>query len=446
MGTHAATIDDLKIDSPPPRRGRRRRTPLLGIVLAVGVLGGAGWFLWGNLSPTPRTVEVYTVPTENAGGAGGFTAAGYLEVTPPGALVITAMVEGRVASIVVIEGQAVEAGQVLARLDDVLYRQDVDVKETNVALLRAKLVRQEAGFRPEEIAQAKADLERAKARVLQTRAHHQRSERMVASGVVSQSEYDTTLADFRAAEAEVAVRQAEYDLRKSGYRKEDIAISRAELRSAEAELERARWKVGACVIKAPSSGIVLERFAQPGDWLSPTVSPSALRERPTAVVSLTDPKAVHAWIDVNQRDIERVSVGQTALLATDAQPGRQISGRVSRILPKANLQKNTARVNVEIPDVPAGFRPEMSVKVTFVPAEDGSRYSPGVAVPSQAVVRDGPKTTVLVFAQGRVRVHEVEVSGEAGGRATLQSGVAPGDQVVLNPEGLSDGQPVELKK
>ncbi|MEO2090425.1 MAG: efflux RND transporter periplasmic adaptor subunit, partial [Gemmataceae bacterium] len=333
-----------------------------------------------------------------------------------------------------------------ARLDDVLLRQDVVVREASAALLRAKLVRQEAGFRAEEIAQAKADLERAKARLLQTRAQHERSKQLAASGALSQTEFDTTLADFRAAEAEVALRQAEHDLRKSGYRKEDIDIARAELRAAEAELERAKWKVGACTLKAPSSGIVLERFAQPGDWLSPTVSPSALRERPTAVVSVADPKAVHAWIDVNQRDIERVSVGQTALLATDAQPGRQVPGRVSRILPKANLQKNTARVNVEIPDVPAGFRPEMSVKVTFVPAEAESRYAPGVAIPSQAVVRDGPKTTVLVLAQGRVRVREVEVSGEAGGRVTLRSGVAAGDQVVLNPEGLSDGQAVELKK
>jgi len=142
-----------------------------------------------------------------------------------------------------------------------------------------------------------------------------------------------------------------------------LGVARAELAGTEAELQRARWKVDQCIITAPVDGVILEVFAQPGEW----VSLIGGRERPAALLTLFDPKKVQAWVDVNQRDSGRVSVGQTAALTTDAQPGRPIEGRVVRILPQANLQKNTVQVKIEIPDPPADLRPQTSVKVTFLP-------------------------------------------------------------------------------
>lgn len=446
MNDRMASIDDLKIDSPAPRKAkRRRRWPLVGAVIALALVAGGAWFFRGHFGLKPTPVEVYTVPADHSGNGAGFAAGGYLEVIPPGPVIVSALVEGRVQSLEVIEGQSVESGQVLARLDDALFRQEVMVLEAKVALDRAKLNRLEAGFRTEEIAQAQAELERAKARFVAAKADYERK-RDLGSSVVPQRNVELAQAELVAAQADVLARQAEVDLRTRGYRKEDIAIARAELNLAESELERAKWKANACVIKAPLAGVVLERFAQPGDWLSLTVSPSNQRERPNAIVSLVDPNRVQAWVDVNQRDSGRVFVGQAALLATDAEPGRPIKGRVSRILPKANLQKNTVRVNVEIPEVSADLRPEMSVKVTFVAGGGVSRASPGVVVPASAVLQEGSRSVVYLHVGGRVRVREVETAGETSGKVTLLSGVAPGDQIVVNPEGLLDGQAVEARK
>lgn len=447
MLNRLATIDDLKIDSPVPGKAQRmRRLFLLGAVVVLALVAATAWFLRGHFGLKATVVEVYTVPASNPGDGGGFTAGGYLEVIPPGPVVVSSMVEGRVQSVEVIEGQTIQAGQVLARLDDVLYRQQVKVQEATVALDRAKLARQEAGFRVEEIDQAKADLERAQARLTKAHLDYDRHAKLAEVQAIAEKVLQASVQELAAAKADVSGRQAELDLRTRGYRKEDIAIARAELVAAQAELERTRWKLDACVITAPTSGVILERFVQRGDWLSLTVSPSIQRERPSAIVSLVDPKQIQAWVDVNQRDSGRVFVGQEAFLATDAQPGRVVMGHVSRILPKANLQKNTVRVNVAIPDVPSDFRPEMSVKVTFVSGEEGSHRSPGIAVPSSAVLHEGLRSVVYLYAEGRVRVRAVEVAGESGGRVMVQSGIAPGDHVIVNPEGLSEGQAIQLKR
>lgn len=365
-----ANIDDLKIDRPVPRRRAGRRMPwLLGAVAAILVLAGVGWRQWGRM-PTNTSAGFHAtstttrplMPTET----GSFSAGGYLEVIPPGPLVVSAMVEGRVQSLAAIEGQSVEKGQEVAKLDDALHRRDVEVQESAIALSRAKLARLEAGFRPEEIEQAKAELEKSQAQREQAQLNLDRLRKVLETSAASQKEYEDARYELAAATADVAARKSEYDLRKSGTRKEDISVARAELAAAEADLARAKWKLDACSIRVPVSGVVLEHFAQVGDWLAPGDG----RERSAAILSVVDPKRIQAWADVNQRDFGRVSAGQRVLLTTDAQPDRQIPGRVVQILPKANLQKNTVQVKVAIPDPPPDLRPEMSVKVTFLSPQE----------------------------------------------------------------------------
>lgn len=370
-----ATIDDLKIErraTQPPRKGRRFPVVVV-LVVAIAALGGTAYLLWGHFfaRPAEKVQPVVTStapPAETASGAG-FSAGGYLEVIPPGPVVVSTIVDGRVESIKAVEGQAVEAGQEVARLDDSLHRRDVEVRESAVALARAKLARLEAGFRPEEIEQAKADLEKARARRDQAQVEFDRLGTLVDRSAVSRKEYDDARFVLAAARADVASRSAEYELRKLGTRKEDIAVARAELAAAQAELDRAKWRLDNCIIKSPQSGLVLEQFAHVGDWLSQDSG----RLHATAILSIVDPKRIQAWVDVNQRDIGRVFVGQQATLATDANPSGAIRGRVAQILPKANLQKNTVQAKIEIPDPPPDLRPEMSVKVTFLPREKEQR-------------------------------------------------------------------------
>ncbi len=440
-----ASIDDLRIEEPPPRKRQRRTVRLAFGVLIIMVLGGTAWVLHANLRPSIAPVDVYVVPASQsaAPGGSGFTAGGYLEVIPPGPVVVSTMIEGRVKSLRAVPGQTITQGDELARLDDVVYRQELDVQQAAVALAKAKLARLEAGFRTEEIAQAKANLDRAQGWLEKAKADEERLKPLAEAGTVAGKTYLTAVAELRAAQADVSARKAELDLRTKGYRKEDIAIARAESEQAEAELRRTQWKLEQCVIKAPISGVVFQQLVQPGDW----VSANQRGEHRGALLTLALPSQIQAWVDVNQRDIGSVHVGQDVRLVTDANPERPINCRVERILPTANLQKNTVQVKVQIPKPPADFRPEMSVQVTFIPrGENASQVSSVVSVPATAVVTQSETTGVYVLLDGQAHFRQMTTGNEVDGMVTVLSGLNAGDRVILSPQSLTDGQLVEIRK
>lgn len=364
-----ARVEDLRID-PPTKERQHSYWVWLFAIAAVTLLGATGWwFTFGRASNTPERVAgpVAVAEVESAApqAAAAFTAGGYLEVVPPGPVIVSAMVEGRIEAIHVVEGQPVERGQELARIDASLHRYEVSVRGSAVELARAKLARLEAGFRSEEVEQAKADWAQAQAEAEAAELDLERLLVLVRTDATTRKEYDDARFAAAAARAEVASREAGYNLRRSGTRPEDIAIARAELYAAEAELDRAKWKLDHCVIRAPQAGVVFEQFASVGDWIAPGDG----RDRSSAILSLVDPTRIQAWVDVNQRDISRVLIGQEATLTTDASPNRPLKGEVVKLLPKANLQKNTVQVKVAITDPPDDLRPEMSVKVTFLSAD-----------------------------------------------------------------------------
>ncbi|MBA2661895.1 MAG: efflux RND transporter periplasmic adaptor subunit [Bradymonadaceae bacterium] len=375
------SIRDLKIESPAPKEaasGNGRRLGLnfaLGAALAIAI--GLNFVERPGIAPLLQPDSessadgAHVSPAESRSAesrpaqapAGAFSAAGYLEIIPPGPQIVSTMVEARVDHVGVVEGQIVEAGQELARLDDALFRRDAEIQQSKVALARAQLARLKAGFRPEEISTAKAELEQAQARHRGTQKEHERNQQLLEKKAIAQGTTDASLAEMEGAAAQVAARQAELQLRQRGARPEEIAAAQAEIAVAEAEAERALWKQQACIITAPIAGVVLEVFVGPGDW----ISTSERDARPGALLSIFDPSRIQAWVDVNQRDIGRVTVGQEVLLTSDAAPDQPFEGRVQRLLPRANLQRNTVQVKIEIPNPPDNLRPEMSVKASFQP-------------------------------------------------------------------------------
>jgi HlyD family secretion protein len=390
---HMANIDDLRIDhpAPPTASGGTWRGIALGLIvlMLLGVLGFA-WFWWTTTNPSnPATTTGHAQTTADSRSrdnqsspapvsAGTFTAGGYVEIVPPGPTAVTTRVDGWVLSVEVIEGQAVEAGQVLVTLDDATHRQAMAEAEADVALARARLERLRAGFRPEEIAEAEAQYRQAHARAEYARSQVERYEQLVQIGAAPSRQLQAARAELASAEAEVASSQSLLDLRRAGQRREDIVVAEAELSQAQTRLQRLRWQVDQCIVRAPSEGVVLQQFVRVGDWVAPTQERSG-SDRPGGgsgvIASLFDPSQVQVWVEVNQRDAGRVSVDQLVTLRADALRDQTIHGRVSRIMPRANLQRNTVEVKIELIDAdgnaatPNGLRPEMSVQVTFLPPE-----------------------------------------------------------------------------
>jgi RND family efflux transporter MFP subunit len=441
-----ANLEDLRIDSPIPKPRRRAKSPM-PVLLIVLIAAAAAYWLLGDrieqvkakLAPA-RQVEIYKIPSHAAGPAGSFTAGGYIEIIPPGPTVVASMIDGKIVSLSAKPGDRVSPGQVIARLDGSLLAQDVAVQRSRVDVAQANVARMEAGFRTEDIARAEAELGQAQSRQAKSEADLARFKQLYDEGIVSASEYDRYVADAQQARGDVQARQSALDLLRAGQRKEDIAIAQRELNAARAELSRAQTLMGKTVIKCPASGVVLDMAALPGSWVS-----IGDRERAGEICRIFDPSRLQAWVDVNQRDIANVYVGQKVSLTTDVRPDDAIGGHVTQLMPNANIQKNTVQVKVGF-DKPHDFlRPEMSAQVTFIPREaDGDVAAPkGVDVPGSAVLSKGSASYVFVVTDGKAARREVQLGTTSGDKVRILSGVGSGDAVVVNPAGVAEGQAVK---
>ena len=446
-------LDDLRIDAPVPKPSRSRKLPWLPFVVVLFIAAVVLYFQRDKLaqvaimpstsSSTSQSDETITVKLSRGPAAGSISAAGYIEAIPPGPTVVSSMVSGRVSEILATPGQAVEAGELLATLDSGLFDQQAKVLASQLQLSSRRLDLLRAGFRVEEIEQAQSDVRRTKAKLELAEINYESSLTLFNKGVVPRLELDTVQSEMQQSLAQVEASQAQLGLLQAGTRIEEVRIAEAGLAASYAELANVRWEIAQCSISAPVSGVVMELFAHPGTWVTPG------RDDPlsAALLSILDPQQVQAWVDVNQRDSAALFVGQQTELATDADPLRVVSGTVSRIMPQANLQKNTVQAKITIDHPPADFRPELSVKVVFLPPETGAgaeqASTQGIWLPASAITeKDGVKG-VFVLRSGKAKWQPVATGDSSGGKLLIESGLNPGDQVLASPGGYQDGQTVK---
>lgn len=236
----------------------------------------------------------------------------------------------RIAQILVQEGDRVERGQVLARLNTDRLEPQVAEANAQVAAQRAVVERLHNGSRPEEIAQAKANLESAKADALNARTQYARLKLLSeqsAGGAVSQQDVDNAKAALAVADARVLVSQAALELTIAGPRKEEVAEAEARLRAQEAQLEYLKQELADAELVAPVDATVRTRIMEPGDMAFP--------QRPVFQLAITDPKWVRAY--ASEPDLGKLRPGMKATVAVDSFPERRFDGWVGFISPVAEF-------------------------------------------------------------------------------------------------------------
>ncbi len=276
---------------------------------------------------------------------------------------------GRIASVTVEEGDAVEAGAAVATLDDEPFRQAVEVAEAQLERAGAGLARLERGSRPQEIEQARAGVTEAEARLLAAKQELERKTGLRDSGASSERDVEAARERYDAAAARLAAAGEVLDLTVEGFRAEDVAAGRAELRLAAAELARARTALADTRLLVPSPGTVLTRVREPGSMVNAGT--------PVAVLSLTTPVVVRAYVPETR--LGRVPPGTAVEITTDSST-TTYRGRVGFVSPRAEFTPKTVetpelrtdlvyrlRIVVENPD--AALLQGMPVTVTLLAAE-----------------------------------------------------------------------------
>jgi HlyD family secretion protein len=237
----------------------------------------------------------------------------------------------RIAAVLVQEGDRVKRGEVLARLDDSRLEPQVEEAEASAAAQREVVARLRNGSRPQEIAQARANVESSAADAANARGQYERRKTLAENAVVSQQDLENARAALDVAEAKLAVNRKALDLAIAGPRKEDIGQAEAQLRGDEAQWAFLRQELADAELVAPADAVVRTRLMEPGEMASP--------QKPVFSLAVTDPKWVRAY--VAESDLGKLHPGANAVIVVDSFPDRRFKGWVGFISPVAEFTPKT---------------------------------------------------------------------------------------------------------
>lgn len=300
----------------------------------------------------------------------------------------------RIAAVLVQEGDRVRKGQILARLDTSRLEPQLAQVEAQVVAQRFVVQRLRNGSRPEEIAQARANVEAAKADALNARLQYERlksAAELSAGRAVRLQDVDNANAALQVANAKLAVNQKALDLALAGPRKEDVAENEARLRGNEAQGALLRQQLADSQLLAPVDAVVRTRVMEPGEMASPQKTVFAL--------AITDPKWVRVY--VSEPDLGKVRPGMAASVIVDSFPKRRFEGWIGFISPVAEFTPKSVQteelrsslvyeVRVFVKDATDELRLGMPASV-YVSLEQAEREKGGGGDRETGRQRDGEK-------------------------------------------------------
>jgi HlyD family secretion protein len=333
---------------------------------------------------------------------------------------------------------------VIVRLEDDEYQAQLQQAKGQVASLQAKLDEAVNGSRPEEVAQAAANLDVAKADLENARVTLERNRNLTHDGVMARQSLDDSQARYDGALHKVNALQKAYDLVKIGPRKEQIDSLRGQLDQAKGVMAYAETTLTNTVIRAPVTGTILEREVEKGEFV--TTGFVGDRGAKGYVVSIADLNDLEVELDISQADFARLHAAQHGIVTTDAFPDRKYTGFIKEISPEANRQKATVQVKVKIAKPDDYLRPEMNASVAFVsdekPAATGTPSKPVVLIPSSAV-KEG---AVFVLFEGKAVKRAIKTGAASGPSVRVEQGLNGGEDLIINPpSGLKEGDRVSPK-
>ena len=236
----------------------------------------------------------------------------------------------RIAAVLVQEGDRVHEGQVLARLDTSRLEPQVAQAKAQAAAQQAVVERLHNGSRPEEVAQARAALDSAKADAENARRQAQRFRNLIAASggrAASQQDLDNANAQLDVANAKVVSQQKALDLAQIGPRKEDVTQAEAQLQAQQAQLALLKQQLADANLLAPTGAVIRSRLMEPGEMASP--------QKPVFILAITDPKWVRAY--VAETDLGKIRPGEVASIRVDGFPDRRFEGWIGFISPVAEF-------------------------------------------------------------------------------------------------------------
>lgn len=320
---------------------------LIPLILLLLLIGGGAWYYYDRIRPGHMPLQLH----------------GNVDIR---GVDLGFRVSGRVTEVLKDEGDAVKAGDILARIDAEPYQRALEQAKAALATAEAQSRLKQTGYRAEEIEQARATL--AQNRVTQENAHraYQRQAELVNQRSVSRQDYENAEAANNEAIQRVKVSEATLRQLEAGYRLEEIDAAKAEVEKAKAAVGTAKIQLDDTVLKAPSDGILITRAVEPG-----TIAQAGS----TALsLSLEQPVWIRAY--VAEPNLGRFPPGTKVEIVTDGDPNHVFHGTVGFVSPVAEFTPKSVetkelrtslvyRMRVVVADSDGSLRQGMPVTITL---------------------------------------------------------------------------------
>src|ERR1700677_5329388 len=310
----------------------------------------------------------------------------------------------------IVEGDRVQEVQVIARLDD--------------SSVRAALAPAHA-----QLDFAKAGLAETEVNLANARRDFDRQTSLVKGHFVSQAALDNSKTSMDALTAQ-------------------LATQRSNIEVAQRNVEVADRNLADTIVRAPFTGVVTVKAAQPGEVVSPLSAGGGFTR--TGIGTIVDMDSLEIQVDVNENFINRVRASQQASARLNAYPDWQIPAHVIAVIPTADRSKGTVTVRIALDQKDARILPEMGVRVSFLadsPQQPGSKPAAGVNLPSNALQASGDTATVFIVHGDTVERRPVRLGASNGDSATVLSGLAAGENVAVGDfTRLKDGVKIHIEQ
>jgi HlyD family secretion protein len=360
----------------PPRWLQRRR--LWAGVLAGAVVIASGATLLGQRRSASerKALADYTVLARQGGLPGVITASG--ELAAYRSVNVSPKRQGVLLRLFVEEGDTVRQGQQIALMD--------------------------SGDLRDRLQELEAQLESAQAQLGRSRGELQRNEGLIRQKAITQNDYSRIRATY--------------------------LVDLAAVRAAQQRLEQRQQERNELTVRAPFSGVITARFADPGAFVTPTTSASASAgASSSSIVELA--QGLEAVAKVPESDIGRIRLGQPASVRVDAFPDRRFAAQVRQIAPRAEKVNNVTsfEVKLQLLSPPPQLRIGMTADIDF----NTGQLAPRTLVPTVAIVTEEGRPGVLVVGpSNQPRFQAVSLGASSGRDTQILSGLAAGQRVFID--------------
>ena len=381
-----------------------------GLIAILAIGAGVAWLF---LREKPIAVSVALVEQAKAAGSAADTgpvlnASGYVvarRISTP-----SSKITAQVKAVFVEEGMSVKEGDVLAVLDDTTPRRQLALAESQVIAARK-------GVNEFDV------------RLKEARRTLERNASLYEQKLISESVLDASRADVNALEAK-------------------LSLTRSQVEVALRSVDVAAQGVDDTTIRAPFSGVVVSKDAQPGEMISPISAGGGFTR--TGICTLVDMDSLEIEVDVNEAFINRVAADQRVEATLDAYPDWRIPAHVISIVPTADRQKATVKVRIGFDVKDPRILPDMGIQVQLMDAPKSesavTQTGPGAPIISmQAVTNIQGQDYVYVVKDKTVERRAIRLGPILGGGAQIMAGLQPGETIVIKPPAeLNDGAKITI--